>query len=123
MNGTQISSSVGLGNAPNVWSAVGIGDFNGDGKSDVLWRHSNGTTAIWLMNGASALGQGLGIVASTWSIAEIGDYDGDGKSDVLWRDTLGDLVIWFMSGATIASTASILGNVSTSWTVQSLNIE
>ena len=29
-------------------------DFNGDGKSDILWRDSNsGTSRIWLMNGAN----------------------------------------------------------------------
>jgi hypothetical protein len=28
-----------------------IGDFNGDGRSDILWQHTNGTVGIWLMNG------------------------------------------------------------------------
>ncbi|MCC7346785.1 MAG: hypothetical protein IT538_05240, partial [Variibacter sp.] len=28
-------------------------DFNGDGKSDILWRHSSGQVAMWLMNGVS----------------------------------------------------------------------
>jgi len=26
------------------------GDFNGDGKSDILWRHGNGEVAIWQIN-------------------------------------------------------------------------
>ena len=26
-------------------------NFNGDGKSDILWQNDNGTPAIWLMNG------------------------------------------------------------------------
>jgi len=33
-------------------------DFNGDGKSDILWRHTGGATAIWLMDGALVLQPG-----------------------------------------------------------------
>ena len=29
------------------------GDFNGDGMSDILWQGSDGTPAIWLMNGSN----------------------------------------------------------------------
>ena len=27
------------------------GDFNGDGKADILWQNDNGTPAVWLMDG------------------------------------------------------------------------
>lgn len=33
--------------AANV-SSVGIGDFNGDGISDILWRYDNGTVTNYL---------------------------------------------------------------------------
>ena len=55
-------------------------------------------------------------------MAQVGDYNGDGKSDILWSDTSGNLTLWFMNGATISSNAG-LGNVGTTWTVQSLNAE
>ena len=32
------------------------GDFNGDGKSDILWQNDNGTPAIWLMDGTNPIG-------------------------------------------------------------------
>ena len=42
-----------------MWAPAGplpeTGDFNGDGKSDILWRNTNGEMAIWLMNGAQVL--------------------------------------------------------------------
>jgi hypothetical protein len=52
----------------------------------------------------------------------VGDYNGDGKSDLLWRDGAGDTSIWFMNGTTVVSTGAV-GNIPTSWTVQSLNAE
>ena len=30
-------------------------DFNGDGKSDIVWRDTNGNVAIWVMSGTSPL--------------------------------------------------------------------
>ena len=34
-------------------SIVGTGDFDGDGKANLLWRDSvSGITAVWLRNGA-----------------------------------------------------------------------
>ena len=28
--------------------SVVIGDYNGDGRDDILWRHTDGTTSNWL---------------------------------------------------------------------------
>jgi len=41
------------------WQIVQTGDFNADGKSDLLWRDTNtGTVAVWLLNGLSVLQSG-----------------------------------------------------------------
>ena len=78
---------------------VGTGDFNGDGKSDIVWRDTTGNTSIWLMNGATVSSAvGVGNVPTTWSIVLTGDYNGDGMSDLLWRDTSGNTAMWFMNG-------------------------
>jgi hypothetical protein len=109
MNGAQITQEIGVGNLPPLWSIAGTGDFNGDGKTDILWRHVlRGDVAIWLMNGAHVTqAAGVGnLSVFNWSIVETGDFDGDGKSDILWQHTSGQLAIWFMNGTQVAQALS-----------------
>ncbi len=92
-------------------------DLDGDGHSDIVWRDTGGTVAMWLMSAAQVLSSGgAGTVPAAWSIAGQRDFDGNGKADWLWRDTGGDTSMWFMSGAQVASAAS-LGNVTGAWTI------
>ena len=92
-------------------------DFNGDGKSDILWQNnSTGTRVILFMNGTSAIGSAvLPIVPTSWNIVGSGDFNADLNSDILWENTsTGQHVIWLMNGASIGSVAD-LGTVPTSW--------
>src|SRR5436190_1652928 len=86
-------------------------DFDGDCKSDVLWRNSaTGEDYVWLMNGLTiATGGSLTTVGDpAWQIQGTGDFDGDGKADILWRNAVtGENYIWLMNGLTIASQGSI----------------
>ena len=92
-------------------------DFNGDFKSDILWRDTSGTVANWLMNGSLiSSSANIATVASSWSIVGQRDFNGDGKTDILWRDTSGNVAMWFMNGTALSSSAGI-GNVPTSWTI------
>jgi len=45
--------------ADTNWKIAGIGDFDGDGKSDVLWRklETPAENYIYLMNGATIAGE------------------------------------------------------------------
>jgi len=46
-----------------------VGDFNGDGKADILWRHTSGVLALWFMNGTTIIGGGgVGTVPTDWHI-------------------------------------------------------
>jgi serralysin len=51
---------------------AGTGDFNGYGKSDILFQNANGQLAIWYMNGSTVLpGSGNVYVnpGSSWHVA------------------------------------------------------
>ena len=53
MNGSTTTSSAYItGVTDTRWKIVAAGDYDGDGKADILWRHSKtGDNQIWLMNG------------------------------------------------------------------------
>jgi hypothetical protein len=123
LNGAQIAKTVDLGIEPLTWTIAGIGDFDGNGSTDILWRDASGNVGIWLMNGTGILSSKvLGNVPLTWTIAQTGDYNGDGKSDILWTDSSGNVAVWFMNATTVSSVANY-GNAGTNWGVQALNAE
>ena len=93
-------------NSPNLQPpkihATYSGDFNGDGKDDILWRHlTNGTNWLYLMNGTQVLQSSPinTVTDQNWRIAAIGDFNGDGRDDILWRhDISGANWIYLMNG-------------------------
>lgn len=92
-------------------------NFNGDGKSDIVWRQTGGTAAIWLMNGAQVTQSGgLGTVGTSWQIVGQRDFDSDGRSDLLWRDSSGTVAIWLINGVQVKQSGG-LGTVPINWTI------
>jgi hypothetical protein len=86
--------------SPN-WHIVGIGDFNGDSRDDLLWRHDDGRVHNWLTNsnGGFSVNASWGAgVPTDWRVAGVGDFDGDGKDDILWRHDSGLLATWLGRG-------------------------
>lgn len=71
-------------------------DVNGDGRSDILWRHgSSGRNTIWL-GGNSASQQSTATVAGlAWKLVGAGDFTGDGRADLVWRnESTGENSVW-----------------------------
>ncbi len=64
-------------------------DFNGDGRSDILWRHDDGLTIDWLgqANGGFADNYSNSVIniPTEWQVDGLGDFNGDGRDDILWR--------------------------------------
>lgn len=117
MNGTQVASKTTIAtiNAAGGWDFVGTGDFNGDGKTDLLFL--NGQThgvAIWQMNGSQITsGSQIAVMnaAGGWHFADVGDFNGDGKSDLLFlNDATHGVAVWAMNGTKIMGSA-VIGTV------------
>ena len=78
-------------------SAATHNDFDGNGRSDLLWRNAeNGLNVIW-PNAVSTWARSLKPVSNLdWRIAGCGDFDGDQHADILWRNrATGATVIWY----------------------------
>ena len=109
-----------------------IGDFNGDGRADILWDYklssadlrSGGSRNLWLSTGNQ--GGGFTVVAnvnamngsySGWD-STIADFNGDGKADILWdyqysgadRRSAGQRHLWTQS----AGLADVAGSIQNS---------
>jgi Ca2+-binding RTX toxin-like protein len=107
MDGTTIKPSEGYLRtvADQNWQVAGIGDLNGDGRSDIVWRNAaTGEDYVYLMNGRAISDEGyLRTVADqSWQIKAVGDYDGDGKADLFWRNgATGENYVYLMDGKSI----------------------
>jgi probable HAF family extracellular repeat protein len=89
------------------WKIVGVSDFNGDGKPDILWQHqTSGNIDVWTMNVTTMTESTYltpGAVSDlNWKIVGVGDFNGDGKPDILWQhQQSGNIAVWFMNGTTM----------------------
>ena len=102
------------------WHARGDGDFNDDGKSDILWQNDDGTPGIWLMNGLTATA--MSTVGTNpgpaWAIKDTGDFNFDGKADILWQNDDGTPGIWLMDGLSVLAAGSVGTNPGPGWQVK-----
>ncbi|MBA3313812.1 MAG: VCBS repeat-containing protein [Planctomycetaceae bacterium] len=71
-----------------AWADYRVGDFNGDGKTDIIARHSNGNWFVASSTGttfgpASVWGTWNG--TANWQDVRVGDFNGDGNADIAGR--------------------------------------
>lgn len=109
MDGTTAYGSLTIGeisgSLSSSWKSEGHGDFDGDGDSDILWRHyGTGQVYVWLLDGVNNIGSiSHGSISPSlsleWRLICIGDFNADGKSDLLWRHAqTGGVYVWLMNG-------------------------
>jgi hypothetical protein len=92
----------------NSWYVVGVGDFDGDGYPDIVWRNpSLDSIYVWYMNlgGTNSSANALipyGVNGDqNWTLAAVGDFNNDGYPDLLWQsDYYATAAIWHMKNTT-----------------------
>ncbi|MDQ3524047.1 MAG: VCBS repeat-containing protein, partial [Chloroflexota bacterium] len=86
---------------PEGHAQAASGDFNGDGKLDIVWaRASDRTLLLWLggQDGFTAIP--IRDYSTGWAVTGAGDINGDGKSDLLLANAAqGLFAYWVMDGA------------------------
>jgi hypothetical protein len=105
-NGTSFSTSDWSAAAPLIAWQLGtqfatVGDFNGDGRSDVAVR--NADTGVWRVlssTGSSFTSSRVGTWAAnvSWDAVRGGDFNGDGRTDIAGQRTSDGT--WFVSLST-----------------------
>jgi hypothetical protein len=105
MDGAQV---LGSANVTSNGRVTHIGDFNGDGKQDLVVRDFQ-FTRIYLMNGLTPL-QVTQIAANgNEFVTHVGDFNGDGRSDLLSRNyATGDSTMRLMNGVTTVTNSILL---------------
>lgn len=90
------------------WVVVGSGDFNADGKPDLVFQHQDGTLALWYLDG-TRLTQSTLLNPSLpndgpWRVKSVTDLDSDGQPDLLFQHRgVGTIAVWFMDNDDLRS--------------------
>jgi FG-GAP-like repeat len=106
------------------WHIVGMGDLNGDGKSDIVWQNTNsGQVYEWLMNGTQIIGAGFlgNNTDPAWQVVGVGDINHDGKADIIFQNSnSGQVYDWLMNGSQITGAGFLGNNTDPAWHVAAM---
>ncbi len=86
---------------PDGYTQAASGDFNGDGKLDIVWtRTFDRSLLMWVGDGNGFSQVPIRNYVEGWAVTGAGDIDGDGKSDLLLaNEAQGLFAYWIMDGA------------------------
>ncbi len=89
------------------WHVVAVGDFNGDGTSDIVWQNPSGILGGWLMRNGTIAGTLQLPDFPGWTPAGTGDFNSDGVDDIFWMNASGLVGEWLMGNGTRQATIAL----------------
>jgi FG-GAP-like repeat len=92
---------------PGYWIAA-TGDFNNDGKADLVWTSSSRDLYLWTSNGSGFTSNYIGNYPSGWTLVGAADIDGDGYDDLIWENQSAcQFGYWLMKGGQVVNRTTI----------------
>ena len=73
---------------------VGLGDFNGNGQTDLLLRNTNGAVGCFFTSNEKHGWNYFQSLGDEWKLSAVGDLNGDGRDDVVLKHDAGFAGSW-----------------------------
>jgi hypothetical protein len=115
MNDRAIANQGAIEVYDKAFSIQVVGDFNGDGRSDLILENpTTGGVWEWQLNGTAISEQGaVDVGDKSYKLLGADDFNGDGKDDLVWRNDAGFIFQWQMNGT--ADTPKAVQLLDPSW--------
>ena len=111
-----IAAERGWANLPRNpdWRLAGVGDFDGDGRDDVLLRHAAGAWRLYPMDGRRIVSRRVQqphfVHTLAWRFVAAADFDADGRYEVLLRHIDGRWRYQSWTGSAVVTASPALPN-------------
>ncbi len=110
----------------NMYSDVEVGDFNNDGKIDIVgaaWGHDGGALRVWLGSGDGRWSAVTSIVdeGSFWGV-DVADVNGDGNPDIISASNFDGVKIHYGNGKGDFSKKKVLSKKGNFWRAKAIDL-
>jgi hypothetical protein len=117
-NGNSITSTNwGSWSNSSQWDFQSVGDFNGDGRTDIIGRMNSGLIYVGISTGQSFSSSYWGSIDSAYTYRDqlIGDFNNDGRDDFVARDDQGRWWVAYSTGNSFSISIGPVWSTFTTW--------